>query len=174
MYTRYPKLTLLLVFYIAALFLSPVLGVITQSATEELGAIVAFILGFLYSFSFAGGFAALILFSYDSFSFWYICVAACGAMTADFVLMRFIQLELTDEFTRLFQERPFRTVLHRLSFLSPAPVRVALAIFCIGSPLPDELGILLLAQVRELQPRTMLILSFAANFTGMYIIARIL
>lgn len=174
MYNKYPKLTVLAVFYVCALILAPVLGVIARLLFAQLGIISVFILGFLYSFSFAGGFASLMLLSYESFTFSYAVVAALGAMTADFILIRFIQLELSKEFSLLFAEPSVRWIFKYCGWAKPAPVRVALGIFCIGSPLPDELGVILLSSVRELHPTTLLTLSFFANLVGIYFISALL
>jgi hypothetical protein len=154
--------------------LAPLLGVLGSLLVDQLGFLAAFVLGFLYSFSFAGGFATLMLLSADAFTTWYVFVAACGAMCADFALIKFIQLELTDEFSRFFNEPFMRRLIAKCSWLSPAPLRVALGVFCIGSPLPDELGVLLLSQMKELSTKTMLALSFAANFVGLYIVGSLL
>lgn len=173
LYRRYPKLTTLALFYAGAILLAPVMGVLAHLMTEQLGSVSAFILGFLYSFSFAGGFATLMLVSYESFSLWYVFLAALGALCADFALIRFIQLELTEEFTRLFKEPFMKHVMSYGSWFTSEPARVALAIFCIGSPLPDELGVLLLAQIKDIPLKYMLALSFCANFVGMYLISQL-
>lgn len=174
MYKAYPKLTVLALFYVVAIILAPVLSIVARIMFDQGGFVSTFFLGFLYSFSFTGGFAAMMLLSYESLTFSQAVTAALGSVLADFLLIRFIQLELTDEFSKLLREPIVRQMLKYCSWAQPAPVRVALGIFCIGSPLPDELGVILLSSVRELRVSTLIILGFFANFVGIYFISSLL
>lgn len=93
-------------------------------------------------------------------------VGSVGALFADLLLFRFVRDELSRDFVYvakrwLPKERP--------SFAMRAAC-VLLGTFVIASPLPDEIGVLLIGIVRLPTPY-FVPLALAANFLGIYVVA---
>jgi hypothetical protein len=93
-------------------------------------------------------------------------LSATGSMLADFTILKVIKVNFEAELKHLFH-------FLKLDKLN-TKLKVILAILIIGSPLPDEMGVLLLVEHNKLSKIQFLTLCFLANFTFIYTISRFL
>ena len=173
---KYPKLTLLVLFSVAAcyIFSSPTVKIFIES---------------LNSFSYLGCFIAGIFFTFGfstPFSIGFFAVAnpddiylaaiigGFGALIADLLIFKIIRFTFMDEFRRLKKTKPIKGINHILSTRLLLKIKryllYAFAGIIIASPLPDELGVSMLAGLTKIRIHTLAIISFIMNSLGILII----
>jgi len=95
-------------------------------------------------------------------------VASLGALISDLLIFSFVRGALADEIEQLKKER---FISKTVSVLHPAIKDYMLMIFAgfiIASPLPDEIGVSLLAASRTLSLRSFAAVSFLLNTAGIF------
>lgn len=101
-------------------------------------------------------------------------IGGMGALIADLIIFKFIRVSFTGEFKRLEKTKALKEVglliekklKHRLKVY----LMYALAGIVIASPLPDELGVIMLAGLTKIKIHSLAILSFLLNTLGIIII----
>ena len=181
---KYPKILLLLALIILAY------AVFQNSAFDnyltsfhEFTYLAIFIAGALYSFGFTAPFAVgyFVILNPPNL-FLAALVGGIGSGIADLLIFGFIRLSFQDEFDKLKREHVVESVRNSiyhfvdenkfLRKLSHA-VLYAIAIMIMGSPLPDEIGISMLAGMTHIKVHTLAIISFIVSTIGIYIILMI-
>ncbi len=172
----YPKLALLVISIIVAyyLFTLPTIKTFFENL-GTLGYVGIFFAGLFFSFGFTAPFAIGIFATLNPEN---IALAALiggfGALLSDLLIFRFIRFSFIDEFTRLQKIRPFRILSTSIKNNMAEKVRLyllyALAGFIIASPLPDEVGISMLAGLTTIQMRKLAFISFIGNTCGIFTI----
>jgi uncharacterized membrane protein YdjX (TVP38/TMEM64 family) len=167
---KYPKfLILLLTYFLAYLLVAnknlPYIG----NFFTDLGYLGILIAGVMYSNGFTSGPATAILLiladSVDPFSA--AMLAGIGSLLGDFAIFEFIRLGFQDEIKKLSHEKLFRKInLHEWVKKIAYPV---IACLFIASPLPDEIGISMLA-ASKIPGRNFAMLSYLLNTVGVYAI----
>ncbi len=172
---RYPKLTLLAIVIILAyiIFSNPLISSFSSNLGEfhYLGMLIA-------GMFFTSGFTAPI-----AIGFFITAnppnillsgvIAGVGAMMMDFLILKFIRFSFTDEFESLENTHSAK-VLSRIieKDLGKKIKNYLLYIFAgifIASPLPDELGVIMLAGLTKINSRVFALFSFIANTIGVLI-----
>jgi len=95
-------------------------------------------------------------------------IGATGTMVGDLILFNFFKNQLPDEIEGMFHKSKIKK-LRKTKFYWLVP---AIAGFIIASPLPDEIGVSLLA-VYKFNTNKFMLLSFILNFIGILIITGI-
>jgi len=173
---HYPRLTLLVIIFIAFYFL-----LYGQYESEihalllSLGFFGIFFAGVLYSYAFTAGPAALIFLSLakNENIFLATLVGAVGCMFGDLVIFFFIRHEFGDELDRMEKTHLMQHVVNgekRILGHFQKYVLPVFASFCIGSPLPTEIGIALMASRKTLSTKKFMILDFSLDATGIFLI----
>ena len=166
---RYPKLIFFLITLIAAYFLFQDRSSIGfDNFVSSLGYLGIFFTGLLYSYGFTSGFAssAFLVMDGDYNIFLAGILGGLGALFSDIVIFRFFKSTFYDEVERLSREK-FIVGLSRIipGFIKKTALPVLGAVI-IASPLPDELGVSLMASSKKLPPKTFAIISFFLNTAG--------
>jgi hypothetical protein len=171
---RYPKLSILIGCIFAAYFLfsfEPVKMFVSHLGLA--GYLGAFIAGLMFSFGFTTPFAigAFIVMN-PSNPAAYAIIGGLGAMIADIAIFKIIQVSFLDEFKTLMRTKTAR----RLAYISPPfNKRVkqyfmyAFAGIVIASPLPDEIGVTMLAGLSHIRPIPLAIISLIFNSIGIFV-----
>ena len=143
---------------------------------DQLGYVSALIGGMLFAFGFGAPFGVAILATIANDVNILIAgiVGGLGALLSDYLLFRFIRGTFNDEVMRFRKSRAFsfvdgvliKKLPPRISFY----VLLGVAGFVIASPLPDEIGVALLASIATVKERTFAIMSFALNTLGILIV----
>jgi len=172
---KYPKITILILITIFSIYLfrNPT----TQSllySLEKYPYISIFITGFLFSFGFLTPLAIGFFLTFPiSNIFMASIVAGIGGALSDLLIFKLIRLSFMDEFLRLEKTKPLRELAHAFKYKPlhkfKAYVLYISAGIIIASPLPDELGVTMLAGLSAIKPRLLAILSFIVKTIGIYL-----
>lgn len=172
---KYPRLLFLLLTFILAYFLFigrdfPALNKILTS----LGYFGTLLSGILFAYGFTAGFAtvALLILAKNQNIILSGLIAGFGAMLGDLLIFRFIRHSFKDEIIKLSKEKIILYINNRIYkiFLIKKYIILIIAGFIIASPLPDELGALLLALSYNIKTKTFVAISYILNTLGIFVI----
>jgi uncharacterized membrane protein YdjX (TVP38/TMEM64 family) len=169
---KYPKfLLLLLTFAVAYLLLNFRQSLPFQDVLLSLGFLGVFILGIFYSYGFtaAPATALLLVIAKDQNILLAGLIGGLGSLFADLTLFTLIRTSFRDEIKKLSQER----CVKKLGRMVPRTLRKylvpVLAALIIASPLPDEIGVCMLATTK-ISPRVFSLLSYCLNTLGILVV----
>lgn len=172
---RYPKLGILLVLSVCAYLLFSqdfVQEVLTPLLSNSLFSFL--VIGFLFSFGFTAPFAiGLFLIADPIFLVFPALVGGFGALLGDMLIFHFIRFSFLDEFGKLKREKLMRLVKGPITLVPSRFHHYLLYAFAglvIASPLPDELGVSLLAGLTSIRPVPLALLSYACNTLGIMLL----
>jgi len=169
---RYPKITLLIICIILAYFIFSLQSV--QQLFRNFGTtsyLGVFFAGFLFSFGFTTPFAigAFLIMNPASILLAAI-VGGIGAMLADLTIFGIIKISFMDEFRMMAKKKTFKKIhLIPLNKKIKHYLIYAFAGIVIASPLPDELGISMLAGLGHVKVFPIALISFIFNTLGILI-----
>lgn len=175
MLKKYPHLTLLVFSYaVAIVFFILVDHEVFRIIVEPWGLGGIFIVGMMYAYSFTISAGALLL---PAFLGTYTpetvaIIGGLGGMFADITLFRFFNRDLKQELNMLGATRFFK-LLARIPLLKLRWMRDAIGFLVIISPLPDEVGIAIMASAR-LPESIFRALSLVANVIGIYLLLNVM
>lgn len=172
---RYPKLFLLVVFSIISYFIFS--NGFVNAWIENLGGFGywgIFIAGICFSFGFSTPFAiGFLLVSNPSNILVAAFIGGVGALISDLFIFKMIRFSFMDEFLRLKKSRPIVEVNKILDSSWIHSVKnyllFAFAGLVIASPLPDELGVSMLAGLTRIRIGILAVISFIMNSFGIFI-----
>ena len=169
----YPKFLLLFITFIIAYF------IFTGRSYEPLNTFVlslglfgAFLSGimFAYGFTAAPATALFLIMAKEHSLIAAGLIGGLGALVGDFVIFSFIRSSFSDEIDKLSQEK----IIKKLNGHMPSGVKKLIipvfAGFIIASPLPDEIGVTMLAAYRHISVRMFTLISYVLNTAGIFVI----
>ena len=172
---RYPKLTLYVLFILFAYYFFT-LNYFSQYIPIFVnhGYWSIFLAGLLFSYGFTTPFAiGIFILAQPSNLILASIVAGVGAFLADSVIFTFIRFNMMDEFRLLQKTKPlksFDSFFHRrINHSLQRGILYTIAGFIIASPLPDEIGVVLLAGLSKAHPGIFALVSFLFNTIGIFI-----
>lgn len=170
---RYPKFVLLFLTIVAAYWLFSLRDTLPfQHAIASIGYLGIFLVGMLYSYGFtaAPATALLLILAREQSIVPAALVAGLGALASDLLLFAFIRHSFADESKRLMNESMIKMMVRSI----PAPLRkhliALLAAIIIASPLPDEVGISLLAISTKVTVKSLSVMSYLLNTAGILVV----
>jgi hypothetical protein len=164
---KYQKLYIVLVLFLAAAFFAPVLDLFLTYLNSHFGVWTAVILGYFYSFSFTGGVSSVMISNVTDNFLFFSLLSALGSMLADLTLLKILKVNFEEEVKNLFDYL-------RINKYFSNRLKTFLAIVIIGSPLPDEIGVMLLSQTNKFSKVQFLTICFFANFFFVFLISKFL
>jgi len=173
---KYPKLALLVICIILAyiVFKNPyVSGFVSNLGI--LGYFGTFIAGILFAFGFSAPFAAGYFITLNPGNIWIAgIVGGAGALAGDMFIFNFIKTSFKKEFENLKKTKATRKIEGFLKDSIGKKARLyvmyALAGLFIASPLPDEIGVIMLAGMTRINAKVLAVISFILNTLGIIII----
>jgi len=159
---------LLILSYLLAMILVP--GLRIPELIARLGHLGMVMLGLLYVYSFTAGIATLTLLTMAGGQdpILRVAMAGFGALIGDLILSYLMREEINGEISELARERIVQMIL---GILPPRfkgeTLKISLACLLIASPLPTELGAALLASVRRLRVREMVLIMCLLHTAGL-------
>lgn len=176
---RYPKIAILILLMGVAyiIFSEPSIGNSVNSLGNY-GYIGNLIAGILFSFGFTTPFAVgfFIVYNTDNILLTAI-IGGIGALISDLLIFKIIKFSFMDEFKRLEKTERIQELNWLINYEFGHKIRNYLMyIFAgvvIASPLPDELGVIMLAGLTRIRLRSFMIISFLFNTIGIYVMLRI-
>ena len=170
---RYPKLALLAAtFILGYIFLADrQLGPLRESLSA-LGYAGTFLAGMFFSYGFtaAPATAALLVLGKGQDIFLTAIIGGFGALLADTIIFRFIRHSFAGEIKRLSKERMVADISSAVPKRALKYIVPVLGGFIIASPLPDEIGVSLLAASTNVSGRAFTAISFALNTAGIFVL----
>ena len=170
---KYPKLILLaLTFIIAYILFRGRAFLPFHNFLLSLGYLGSFLAGvlFVYGFTAAPATAILLILAKEQNILLAGFIAGFGSLIGDLLIFSLIRYSFADEFEKLSKERVFLYVKNKTPHVFRKYLVPVLAGFIIASPLPDEIGISLLAASKTISIRTFSIISYMLNSAGIFII----
>lgn len=173
---RYPKLALLIISIASAYYLftyPPIVQSISQLGT--FGYVSIFFFGMLLAVGFTAPFSIGFFITFHPQNILLASlIGGLGSLVADIAIFRFIRLSFADEFERLEEERPIKKmskiIKHDFGLKASNYLLYFFAGIFIASPLPDEIGIAMLAGLTHIKIKILSLISFILHTTGLFII----
>lgn len=169
---KYKKLLLLLLTFVVAYFIfSEGRSLFIHQLLLQAGYLGTLIAGglFVYGFTAAPATAILLILSKQQNILLAGLVGGFGALIGDLLIFQFIRHSFSDEIKELSKEPIFKEIKTRVPPIVRNYLAPVLGGIIIASPLPDEIGISLLA-TSTISTRTFAILSFLLNTAGIFAI----
>ena len=173
---KYPKLVLLVILVIISyiVFRNPHVNILVQGL-GNLDYIGLFIAGLLFSFGFTTPFAiGFFLISNPSNIYLAALIGGLGALISDFAIFKIIKFSFMDEFNLLQKTEPVRGIEKIMTSHLPSRIKLYfLYVFSgiiIASPLPDELGVTMLAGLSHIRASIFLLISLICNTLGILVL----
>jgi len=173
---RYPKIFLLFIAIILAyiIFRNPNI----QSFVSGLGNLKylgIFIAGMLFSFGFTSPFAAGFFITLNPENILLTgIIGGVGALLSDLLIFSLIKLSFKDEFERLEKTKIIKDIKKEIEQDFGKKIKVylmyAIAGIMIASPLPDEIGVIMLAGLTKIKVNKLSVISFILNTLGILIL----
>lgn len=170
---KYPKLLLLLLtFAVAYLIFKERNFLPFHNFLLSMGYLGVFLAGifFVYGFTAAPATAILLILAKEQSIILAGFIAGVGALMGDLVIFKFIRYSFADELEKLSKEKIITRLNHNAPNLLKKYFVPVLAGFIIASPLPDEIGVSLLAASRQISLELFSIISYVLNTAGIFVI----
>ena len=172
----YPKLTLFVLAIIAAYFvfqIPAVLGVI--HSLNSMYYLPVFFAGLLFSAGFSTPIAMGFFLTLDPTNIYLSAfIGGLGALIADLGIFSFVRLSFTNEFKLLKKGSFIKHISSIVESIVPKRLRkflvYVIVMFVIISPLPDELGVALLAGFTKVHSYAFMAMSYFGNALGIYLL----
>ncbi|HLP79052.1 MAG TPA: hypothetical protein VK158_00295 [Acidobacteriota bacterium] len=169
---RYPKFTFLLLTIVASyLFYDSPVSAHIATFFDSLGYFGFAILGifFAYGFTAAPATAIFMHLAPDYNIFLAAALGGVGAYAGDLMIFLFIRHSFKDEVRRLQQEQIVKSFRMKIPSKARQVLLAAFAGFVIASPLPDELGVAMLASSSRISKRLFAAISYSFNTVGIFV-----
>ncbi len=176
---KYPKIAvLLLLIGLAYIIFSNKNVQAFVFSIEELKYLGSLIAGLLFSFGFTTPFAVgYFLVAHPQNLIIHGIIGGFGALISDMIIFKTIKFSFTDEFNKLKKTKIINLIIKEIDSSFNKKIRnyliFAFAGIIIASPLPDELGITMLAGLTKINSFVLAIISFAFNTLGILILLAI-
>ncbi len=134
-----------------------------------------FISGMLFSYGFtaAPATALLLILAKQHNIFIATIIGGLGALITDLLIFQFIRTTFSDEIKQLAKEKIFMRINKKIPKTFKLYFLPFLASFIIASPLPDEIGVSLMASTTKISFKAFAIISILLNTIGIFIILNI-
>ncbi len=170
---KYPKFILLASTFILAyiLFKSQEFEAL-QQIISRLGYLGTFIAGsfFTYGFTAAPATALLLILGKQQNILIAALIGGFGALFGDWIIFNFIRTSFQDELEKLENERITKYLKRITPNIIEKYLLPVIAGFIIASPLPDEIGVSMLALLKDVKTKTFMVISYCLNTIGIWII----
>ncbi|NYZ77340.1 hypothetical protein H0O02_03425 [Candidatus Micrarchaeota archaeon] len=170
---KYPKLILFLVSIIIGFLIfkeASVDGV--HEYLLAIGYFGIFLAGFFYVYGLTSVPATvlLLILAKDQNLFPAVLAASLGALLADIILFMFVRYEFKDEINKLPTKKFFKSKDKSLPHRIEKFLYMVAAAFLIGSPLPTEIGITMMASVTEMSAKKFAIIAYLLHTAAIALI----
>lgn len=125
---------------------------------------------FVYGFTAAPATSVFLILSKEQNFLLAGLIGGLGALIADLIIFKFIRSSFEDEISKLSQEKIVQNLNNHTPNLLKKYLLPVFAGFIIASPLPDEIGVSLLAAVKSVSTKTFSMLSYVLNTAGILVI----
>ncbi|HLC60053.1 MAG TPA: hypothetical protein VJJ52_01340 [Candidatus Nanoarchaeia archaeon] len=170
---KYPKFLLLFITFLLAYFLFYGRNNLALHAfvisTGYLGIFIAGLM-FSYGFTTAPAISLFLILAEHQNIYAATIIGGFGALLSDLIIFRFIRASFADEIEKLSKEKLIVELDHHTPSKLKKYFLPVMAGFIIASPLPDEIGVTLLASIRSISTSLFTLISYASNTFGIFVI----
>ena len=173
---KYPKIILLLITIVLSylIFKNPLVSNYLAHL-GNLGYFGVLLGGILFAFGFTAPFSVGLFISLNPSNIWLAgIIGGLGALIADLLIFKFIKFSFKDEFNRLKNTKTLKSIDFLIQRSLGTKIKLYLmyvfAGILIASPLPDEIGVIMLAGLTKINFKVLAILSFVLNTLGILIV----
>lgn len=170
---KYPKFLALVLSFVAAYFLFQYLNIFGLNKTfASMGYLGVLITGIFFSYGFTAAPAtALFLILADSQNFFTsVLIGASGACLGDFCIFSLVKTGFKDELVKFEKEKIVRKIDQEIPLKIRHYLLLIFAELMIVSPLPNEIGISMLAMDHHMTKKKFIGISFLLSAIGIAII----
>jgi len=138
----------------------------------ELGYLGIFISGIFYVFSFTAPIATalILIFSVNKNIILLGLIAGIGSLLGDILIFHFIRISFADEINELINNKFSIFILKKIPKRYQKYLAYAIGSFFIATPLPDEIGVTILASSKDVKMSHFGIISYILNTGGIFLI----
>ena len=172
----YPKFSILiLTFMVTYILFSRYKFGVLDDILLSFGHFGTFLTGILFAFSFtaAPSTAVFLLLAKTESIYLASLIGGLGALIGDLFIFKLIRVSFADEIRKLQNERIFSGINHHTPRVMKAYIVPVIAALIIASPLPDEIGVSMLAASPIVSTRLFSIISLVLNTLGIFVILKI-
>ena len=170
---KYPKFLLLFItFLIAYLLFSGRANTKFHVFIVSLGFFGTFLTGILFTYGFtaAPATAIFLILAKEQNIFLAGLIGGLGALLGDLFIFNFIRHSFRDEVKKMYREKLVMYINHKTpSFLKRCLLPVV-AGFIIASPLPDEIGVAMIAASKSISAKVFSVISYVLNTAGIFVV----
>lgn len=171
--SKYPKFLLLFITFIIAylLFYSKGYGPF-QNFIVGLGYAGTFAAGILFTYGFTAAPATAIFLILAGQQNIYLAsiIGGLGALIGDLFIFSFIRQSFADEIMKLSREKIVSYFNGKMPGIIKKYTLPVVAGFIIASPLPDEIGVAMLAASRVISTKIFVLMSYVLNTAGIFVV----
>ena len=174
--SKYPKfLMLFITFLIAYLLFYERNYKPFQDFIVSLGYSGTFVVGILFTYGFTAAPATAVFLILAQHQNIYLAslIGGLGALIGDLFIFSFIRHSFLDEVRKLSREKILRYFNGRLPGAIKKYTLPVVAGFIIASPLPDEIGVTMLAASKIISTKIFSLISYALNTAGIFAVLAI-
>ena len=173
---KYPKFLLLFItFLIAYLLFSGRTNPKFHVFIVSLGFLGTFLTGilFVYGFTAAPATAIFLILAKEQNILLAGMIGGLGALLGDLFIFNFIRHSFKDEIKKLYREKIIVYTNHKTPSFLKRYLLPVVAGFIIASPLPDEIGVTMLAASKSISAKVFSVISYVLNTAGIFVILMI-
>lgn len=170
---KYPKFLLLFITSLIAYLLfngrtNPKFHVFIVS----LGFLGTFLTGILFTYGFtaAPATAIFLILAKEQNILLAGLIGGLGALLGDLFIFNFIRYSFNDEVRKIYREKLVMYINHKTPSLIKRYLLPAVAGFIIASPLPDEIGVTMMAASKSISAKVFSVICYALNTAGIFVI----
>lgn len=171
--TRYPGIMLFLVSILIAYAIFKSREVLPlQELILSSGYIGVFIAGIFYTYGFTSppATAVFLILAQERNIYLSALVGGIGALVGDLIIFGFLRYSVEEEIEKMSKEKLIRKLNNKIPHFLKKYAAPIFGMIAIASPLPDELGISLLALSKGISNRIFMAISYIANTAGIFVI----
>lgn len=172
---KYPKISILLLVYLVVFITFSFSQIILENILLKLSTLGIFISGAMYTYSFTAsiGTGAFLILAKSYSPILLSIIGGIGAGLADVSILKFLEkFGFSDEFNNLSKEKSLCLLCNKVSFLTSRFFLTIAGIITLASPLPDELGVILIERGKSISSRHLFIIGVISNTIGIFILTK--
>ena len=171
---KYPKITILFITYTVVFFLFSFGQNFIEYILSKLSLFGIFVSGAMYTYSFTAsiGTGSFIILAKSYSPILLGIIGGIGGGLADVSILKFLEkFRFSNELDIFSKEKWFVAICNRMPFLTSKIFLNIAGIIAIASPLPDELGVILIERGKYISAKYLFMIGVIANAVGIYILA---
>jgi uncharacterized membrane protein YdjX (TVP38/TMEM64 family) len=173
---KYPKLFLIVIFILLAYYIFSQKQVLDfVSNLDQLSYFGIFIAGIFLAFGFSAPFSVgFFIVAQPNNLFLATLIGGIGAMVGDMIIFKTIKFSFMDEFEKLKRIKIIKYIrkisIKNKHLLIKHYLLYVFAGILIATPLPDEVGVSMLAGLTNINPKKLAVISFILHSTAIFLI----